>query len=227
MATIVRGTIPANEFVLEESLTSLPSVEYECERIVTSGENAVMPLLWVRGSGADAVQQAFQDDPTVENVELLSSFDDEQLYRMEWVGRVQLVLQILTSSEATIMDAFGMDDQWILRVLYPSREDISATIDFVKGHGLTLNVESIRELEGQPAGRYGLSEAQHEALATAISHGYYQVPRENNLDDIASTLGISHQALSERLRRATRALIEDTILIGPQVEDVSGSYDAQ
>lgn len=227
MATIVRGTIPAEEFALEESLTSLPSVEFECERIVTSGENAVMPLLWVRGNGADAMQQAFQDDPTVENVELLSAFDDEQLYRMEWVGPVQLVLQILTNSEATIMDAFGMDDQWILRVLYPSRKDVSGTIEFVEDYGLTFDVESIRELEGQPAGRYGLSDAQHEALATAIGHGYYQVPRENNLDDIAAILDISHQALSERLRRATRALIEDTILIGPQVDAASGSDGAQ
>lgn len=226
MATIIRGTIPADEFALEETLTSLPSVEFECERIVTSGENVVMPLLWVRGTDVDAIQQAFEDDPTVENVELLSAFGDEQLYQMEWVSQVQLVLQILTNSESTVMNAFGMDDQWILRVLYPSREDVSATIEFGTNRGLTFTVETIRELEGQPAGRYGLSEAQYEALATAISHGYYQIPRENSLEDIASVLDISHQALSERLRRATRALIEDTILIGSQFETTSNADDS-
>lgn len=215
MATIVRGTIPADEFALEQTLTSLPAIEFECERIVTSGEDVVMPLLWVRGSNADTIQQAFQGDPTVENVELLSAFGDEQLYRMEWISQVQLVVQILTNSKSTIMDAVGMDDQWRLRVLYPSRTDVSVTLEFVKDRRLTFDVETIREMEGQPAGRYGLSEAQYEALATAVSHGYYQVPRENALEDIAAVLGISHQALSERIRRATRALIEDTILIGP------------
>lgn len=128
---------------------------------------------------------------------------------------MQLVVQILTNSKSTIMDAVSMDDQWILRVLYPSRTDVSGTLEFVKDRRLTFDVETIREMEGQPAGRYGLSEAQYEALATAVSHGYYQVPRENVLEDIAAALGISHQALSERIRRATRALIEDTILIGP------------
>jgi predicted DNA binding protein len=215
MATIVRGHIPADEFVLEETLTSLEDVEFECERIVTSGDEAVMPLLWVRGVDGDEIEQAFQEDSTVENVDLLSSFENEWLYRMEWVDRVQLVVQMLTNSEATVMDAYGTSEQWDLRVLYPSRDALSKTTEFGEDHGLTFEIETIRQMEGEPAGRYGLSRAQYEALTQALEEGYYQVPRENNLEDIADDLDISHQALSERIRRATQTLIEETVLVGP------------
>lgn len=223
MATIVRGYIPASEFVLEETLTTLQEVEFECERIITSGKKAVMPLLWVRGIGKDTVEQAFEDDPTVENVELLSAFENEQLYRMDWVGQVQLVLQMITNSKATIMDAYGAGDQWYLRILYPNRESLSQTTEFGEEHGLTFTIETIREMDGDPTGRYGLTSAQHEALAQAVEDGYYEVPRENNLEEIADDLDISHQALSERMRRATQALIEDTILVSPQSENSHAS----
>lgn len=45
MATIVTGSLPADEFALHESLSKLPAVEFEVEQIVKSGEDAVMPLL--------------------------------------------------------------------------------------------------------------------------------------------------------------------------------------
>jgi len=45
------------------------------------------------------------------------------------------------------------------------------------------------------------------------SRGLYTVPREVELVDIAADLGISHQALSERLRRGIDALIQDTLMV--------------
>jgi len=72
---------------------------------------------------------------------------------------------------------------------------------------------SVCEMNDQPAGRYGLTDAQFEALATAWERGFYTVPREVELVDIAADLGISHQALSERLRRGIDALIQDTLMV--------------
>lgn len=223
MAIIVQGTIPAAEFVLAETLTALPTAVFKCERLVISGDKAVMPLLWVNDGEAEEVSQALAADPTVETVELLSTVDGEHLYRMEWIGQIDLILQMLTSSKATIMDASGTGEQWFFRILYPSRDALSQTTEFGEEHGLTFDITTIRELDGEPAGRYGLTEAQYEALAQAVESGYYNIPRENNLEDVAAALDISHQALSERIRRATLALIEDTILIEPSQRPSSDS----
>lgn len=213
-ACIVRGEIPADEFALYEALSSLPDVEFEVERIVQSGDEAAMPLMWIRNAPTDAVEEAFGRDPSVEELELLSEFDDEQLYRMQWVSEVEMVLQMLTNSEATITDAYGTDGRWYLRVLYPDRDSLSKTVRFAEDNGLTFEVRAIRQLEGEPAGRYGLTEAQFEALETALEAGYYEVPRRTDQSDLADRLEISHQALSERLRRATGALVEDALLVG-------------
>ena len=213
-ACVVRGKIPAEEFALYEAMNSLPDVEFEVERVVQSGDEAAMPLVWIRNADHEAVTDAFEDDPSVRDLTLLSTFENEQLYRMEWVSEVDVVLQMLTNSEATIMDAYGTEGRWHLRVLYPDRDSLTKTTDFADEQGLTFDVTAIRQMEGEPAGRFGLTEPQFEALVTALTEGYYEVPRDIDLNDLADELGISHQALSERLRRATGALVEDALLVG-------------
>lgn len=215
MVTIVRGSVPANEFALHHALQSVPGLEFEIERIVLTGDEAVMPLLWVRGIDGDGAADAFEADPTVQAATALAAFDDEHLYRMEWIDQIELVARMLTSSEATILDAYGRDDRWTIRAMYPEREALADTYDFCTGHGLSFEVESVRELDGEPAGRFGLTAEQFDALTTAARRGLFDVPREVTLKELAEEFEVSHQALSERVRRATGALIEDTLLVGP------------
>jgi hypothetical protein len=150
----------------------------------------------------------------VDEVTLLGDFEDEWLFRMEWVDHVDLIVEMLTHAEATILDAVGQGSQWRLRVLYPERSLFSDTHDFCEAHGLSFDVASIRELDGEPAGRFGLTTEQYEVLSEAAEHGYFEVPREVTLEELADRLGVSHQALSERLRRAIDALVEDTLFVG-------------
>jgi predicted DNA binding protein len=218
-ACIVRGEIPAEEFALSEALSSLSGVEFEVERIVQSGDEAAMPLIWIRNAEQEAVENAIEADPSVRDLTLLSAFDDELLYRMNWVSEVDLVLQMLTNSEATITDAYGTDGRWYLRILYPDRDSLAKTTQFAGDEDLTFTVTAIREMQGEPSGRFGLTNAQFEALTTALENGYYTVPRETDQSDLAGELDISHQALSERLRRATGALVEDALLVGATAAD--------
>lgn len=219
MPTIVSGTVPASEFALDYTLESLPELTFEIERIVTSGDSAVMPLLWVRGADREHVEETLEADPTVDDVTLLGDFDEEWLFQMEWVGHVDLVVQMLVNSEATILDAVGHEDHWKLRVLYPRRELFSKTHTFCEEHGLTFDVASIRELESEPAGRYGLTEEQYDVISTAAAKGYFEVPRAVTLQELAEEFDVSHQAISERLRRATDALVEDTLFVGMAEQD--------
>ena len=225
MATVVTASVPAEEFALNETFEALPGVEFECERIVETAEGTIMPLVWGRGADPEEVDVALDSDETVESFDRLATFDDEFLYRMEWIDLVELVLQMITGSAATIMDARGDGRQWFLRVLFPERSALSETVDFCEQRDLTLDVRSVRELEGEPSGRYGLTEAQHVALTTACERGYFEVPRRIDLDNLADVLGISHQSLSERLRRGHQALIEDTLLVGGFSEEERASAD--
>jgi len=218
MATIVIGSVPTEELALAHTFETLPEVSFESERIILSGDDAVMPLLWAREADREPLEAAIEGDPTVNNVTLLADFGDELLYRMDWIDRVQLLLHMLTNSEATILDAHGRRDGWRLRVMFPSRSHLSETHEFCTAHGMAFTIESIREMDGQPSGRFGLTEDQYRALITAVEAGYYDVPQKRTLEELAEEFEISHQALSERLRRGTESLVEDTLLVGAPSE---------
>lgn len=215
MATVIRAEIPAEEFALHETFQSIPEVSFECERIVKGGDQIVMPLVWAYGFESDRLNEVLEDDPSVADASLLAEFEDELLYRMEWIDQVRLVLQMMTNSQATVLSCYGDNETWILRVLFPTRDSLSHTHEFCNDHGLTFEVHYVREMDGEPAGRWGLTVEQYEALTTASERGYFQVPREIDLQDLANDIGVSHQALSERLRRGHDVLIQEALMVGP------------
>jgi predicted DNA binding protein len=215
MATVTRASIPADEFALRQTIADLPDAEFECERIVESGDESVMPLVWARNVDVETLEACLEEDPDVREFSLLADFGDELLYRMVWVDHVRLVLEMVTTLQATVMNAYSSGTCWELRILYPEREALSKTNEFCQSHGLSFEVLHVREMEGEPSGRFGLTEEQHEALAKACEAGYYSVPRETDLDELAADLGISHQALSERLRRGSEVLVQEALLVGP------------
>ena len=213
MVPLVKAALPSTEFVLSETLQTVPESTFKCEKIVDTAEGTVMPLVWAQAPDADELEVALAADPTVSEVELLSAFDGKRLYRMEWVNRIHLVVKLLVDGDATILDASTDGERWVFRILYPTHDTLSETIAFSKEHGLSLDVLSIHEMEGDPSGRYGLTKAQYEAVTTACERGYYEVPRKANLGNLAEELDISHQALSERLHRGIDRLVTDTLLL--------------
>lgn len=56
-----------------------------------------------------------------------------------------------------------------------------------------------------------LTDRQRDALATAHAMGYFEIPRDATLEEIADELDISPPALSERLRRAQDRLLDDVL----------------
>ena len=221
MSTIAELVVPADEFALARTLETVPDLEADVERVVAYDPDQVMPYVWfsTETDGFERLEAALEDDSSVSSVELLTDLENERLYRMEWVEDVTVVVHALTEEQATILDASGEGLQWHLRILFPEREALSRTYEFADGEGLTIDVARIHELDDGRAGRYGLTDAQHETLVEALKHGYYQIPRETDMEHLAEHLDISHQALSERLRRAHRRLVTEALSVGPTADD--------
>lgn len=60
-----------------------------------------------------------------------------------------------------------------------------------------------------------LSDKQMETLQTALECGYFEVPRGITLKELAKELGCSHQATSERLRRANNRIVTALVRSDP------------
>ncbi len=82
-----------------------------------------------------------------------------------------------------------------------------------------------------PDARAPLTAKQLETLQAAVDHGYYEVPRETKLKDLADEFDCSHQALSERLRRTHGTLATAVLAQGedsdPMVWTGSSNQDAE
>ncbi|WP_226479462.1 helix-turn-helix domain-containing protein [Natrinema amylolyticum] len=220
MSTIAELSVPATEFALRHTLAATDDLDVEIERVVAYDPDHVMPYVWFAGdeSTLATADDALADDPSVDECESLTDLDDERLYRMNWVDDVTMMLHLLTEEKATVLDAHVENETWRFRVLFPEREALSRTYDFATERGLSIEIQKIHRLEENRHGRFGLTDAQYETLVTALERGYYEIPREMDMDHLSDELGISHQALSERLRRAHRTLVEEVVDVGESDE---------
>ncbi|MCO8245825.1 MULTISPECIES: helix-turn-helix domain-containing protein [unclassified Haladaptatus] len=217
MSTIAIVRLPASDFALEATLERVPGVTFEVERVVAPEAERVMPYVWATADPDqfDALHAALEDDPTTDGIELLADLDDEWLFRMEWIGKTRFVIHILVEESGTIIDANGSGDEWKLRILFPTRDALGATYQYCEEHGIPLEIEQIYRLDESPRrGQYGLTKEQYDTLVAALEEGYYDIPRTISGEELSRDLGISHQALSERLRRAYTNLIANALVIG-------------
>jgi predicted DNA binding protein len=212
MASIAEFTIPAEEFALRETLERRPELVCEVERVVAHNTTHIIPFIWVSGGELDGLTQVLDEDPSVNDIELLSETDDNCLYRLSWADEARAVGHMVSECDATVHQATAADGQWTLRVLFPERSAISDADEFASEYGFSLNLRRLYEVDSAERVRFDLTEGQEEALTEGYQRGYYEVPRDIDMGVLAETLDISHQALSERLRRATASLIENTIV---------------
>ncbi|MDJ1431795.1 helix-turn-helix domain-containing protein [Halostagnicola sp. A-GB9-2] len=221
MSTIAELTIPADEFALRETLESVDDVSVEIERVVAHGPDHVMPYVWISGteSSMAGIDELLEEDPSVDESDLLTDLGDERLYRLSWIDDVTVIVHILTEEKATILQAASEGRWWQFRVLFPERESLANTYDFATEQGFSLDIQKIHQLDEGRQGRYGLTDAQYETLVAALEGGYYEIPRNVDMESLSNDLDISHQALSERLRRAHRSLVEEAVTIGHGEED--------
>jgi predicted DNA binding protein len=76
---------------------------------------------------------------------------------------------------------------------------------------MDFDAQRIYDQRDGSLGSHGLTEKQHRALTLALDAGYYEVPRRANAVQLAEELDISHQSLSEQLRRAHGTVVTDTV----------------
>ena len=209
MATIAELRIPTEEFALHDTLTAIPDAIFELVQVVVHDTHHAIPYLWAMTDDFDGLEAALREDSSVKGVELIERLDGEYLYRMEWVYRIRILVHVIIEEGATILNARGREDRWFFRVLFPDRDALSQTHDFCDDASLTIEVTRVYELDRTRSGRFGLTEEQYVTIMLALDRGYYDVPRKTDIQGLADELDLSHQAVSERLRRGHRNLVKN------------------
>lgn len=213
MATIAEFSIPASEFALQETLERRPNMVFEVDRVVANATDSVVPYATATQGDFEGLTSLLENDETVEEVELLADTNVKRLYQMIWTMEAQILGYMVGEQEATVETATAKNDRWYFRVLFPEREALQAADEYARETGCTFNLTQIYGIDTREQARFELTDEQREALVVAAENGYYQIPRDFDQTDLADELDISHQALSERLRRGIGNLVKNALIV--------------
>ena len=206
MTVILDYAFGPEGLVLEETL-AVTDVQFEIERITAPEPTNPRLFVWVEGT-LDAFDATLDEDPTVSDVELLRDEGSRRLYGLRTTDATDTVLYPLwTERGGEGLTARYADGWWHARVRFPSRADAAAYQEALAEHGVESRLKSIRRDDGEVP-RSAVTPEQRAALRAAYRAGYFEVPREATMQEIADELGVSTQAVSERLRRGYARLVE-------------------
>ncbi len=173
------------------------------------------------GEHIDDVQEILAADSTVTEVEPMPGIGDQPVLGVKFAPETVLIAPQVTSQDGFVLDAWSSTDVtadrhgWRERWLLPRREALQNIWGWARGMGFEFDVLTFhRQGRADPerARPNDLTDEQREALIAAYEQGYFTEPRETSLEELAESLGLSPTAVSGRIQRGMRSVIETTLV---------------
>ncbi|WP_276273856.1 helix-turn-helix domain-containing protein [Haloarcula litorea] len=169
--------------------------------------------VWVDGADRASIEAALDGDDDVVRASHVGTEGTGEWY-LTYTDEATLAALAGTLLRTDCLFARAeVADDWAITARFPDRSTVLAFRDELVEDGVEVSFERMtteeRALEG-----FGVTDPQREVLLLALEEGYFTVPRDAALSDLAAHLGISSQAASERLRRGTGSLVENTLAAG-------------
>lgn len=211
VSVVVEFSIPAGDFVLGRALQRTSGLTAELEQMIPTGDRPI-PYFWVFGDPDGQFEAVLEDDPALGDCHLVDRLDDRSLYRAEWDPPSDEFVQLIIDSDAVLWGAEGDADTWEFTLRFAGSHELSAFHTACREAGIDLDVVSLDNPIDPAGGESGpLTDAQASLIEYAYDQGYFEIPRQRTLAEIAEELDISDQAVNERLRRGLDSLVESTL----------------
>jgi predicted DNA binding protein len=211
MSIIAEYSIGIEGLVFEHTVRHV-DVELEVERSYATDPSRPILFVWACSDDFEALEAAMDEDPTVMDVQRFSTVEGRRLYRLQVTGEVDVVLYpIWVELGGEGLEATVRDGRWHSRVRFPDREALSEYESRLAELGVSIQLHRLYDASEGTGGlvpQEVLTDEQRETLRLAYERGFFDIPRRATAADLASELGVSRQAVSERLRRGYAALVE-------------------
>lgn len=199
--------------LLREALKAVPDIVLYSEDIHLSPHGGPDQVFWATGDDFATFNSALTADPTVSKFSCLIQLPRRRLYRVTYTNEEnrQIMYSVASDLDIVYLDISASHEGTRICARIPNRTALKSYRDICENRGMSFKLDRIYEEEHLSEDSddlaYGTTEAQQVALVTALERGYFAIPRETRLEDIATELDISTQALSTRLRRGQTNLI--------------------
>jgi len=112
---------------------------------------------------------------------------------------------------AAVLQARGAANRWYFQLRFDTQDDVSRFQRRCSERDIPIAIEQV--LSGSAGEHTGplLTPTQRQTVALALEWGYFDVPRRTTVVELAKELDVSDQAVSARLRRATKRLSQQAL----------------
>lgn len=153
-----------------------------------------------------AILDAFEEYDAVTDADLVHAADEEAIVQFE--TSEPLLLLSVQNSMLPLEFPVTITDGRASVELTASRERMSSFAEQLDAFGMSYDVESLYQT---PEGEALLTDRQRRLLEAAVREGYYDIPRECTLTELAEREGIAKSTASECLHRAESKVVRQFV----------------
>lgn len=200
--------------VLETSVDPDDELSVTLEQQTMTTDGSLDLTVWGTSTHLGAFEERLDGDETVSEWISIGGTDTRALYRIRLTDEASSTFNYndWTDGKAVVVSAERTSGRWTIDAYLPDRSVLKQFAAGAESSGVQFDLHEVFESDQlQNTQQFGLSDLQAETLLTALDQGYYAVPRKINLQELAEPFDVSHQAVSERLRRGVNSLINATI----------------
>jgi len=196
---------------LREAAGRLPDGALSIQRL-HSADGGCRAAVWVDMADRDSIDAALADDESAGPVAHMGPEAEGHWYVIRTVNEpLDAMSRGLLTADGMLVRADCAGGEWVVQARFPDRSSLLTFREDLVADGFDVEVQRMREDDDEASTQFGVTDPQREVLLLALDRGYYTVPRNASLSDLADHLDISSQAASERLRRGTQTLVANTL----------------
>lgn len=198
----VQLTAPFGVLGLLEGHTLPEGTRVKFKRTAAVGDQG-SPLLRVSGDDRAATRTAIRSNLSVGNLTRIDDADHETVYGFTWPGGRPYLLDCLGGVAGNVLAAVANEDTWRFDCRFPDSDTARRFYTEYDDSTYPITIRRMRpdDRSKQNSDADVLTAPQRDALERALEAGYFDVPRQTSLVDLADELEISDSAMSQRLRR--------------------------
>jgi len=212
MSVIAALDVAAEDFVLEAAVSEPSGLRVQLDRVVPFDGRFVL-YFWAVDGSVDAIEATLRSAPDVDSFRVVDRVNGEALLRASWSIDASPFVETIHATGGELLDAVGTAGEWRVHLRFPDHTGLADFCRQCHERGIRLDFQRLHDPDVPtatgPGG--GLTETQRETLSTALERGYFDVPREINLVELAAELDVSDTAVSQRLRRGLSGLLVATL----------------
>lgn len=216
---IVELDVTSPRVVLGPTLSSDLHVAVYAEQPPVSHEETTWFDVTVSAADFEAFERTVEEDPTVEDAEVFVTYDERRTYRLTIASEVPVMTNHVASFGDELLTLRSTANGWRVQIRTTDRASIRDFLDFCDSQDIDCQLYRLFEAR-EPIGEFPVpvEPGEFEILQVAYDAGYFEVPRETRLSELAEQFGVAESTMSTRLRNALAHVVE-TVLLGASVPD--------